>query len=60
MPSLEFSELFSLESIYVKYENAVLSHIGCFFCTWKNWTNRHVLSQIFDWFYLDCVFRRSN
>ena len=32
----EFSELFSLKSIYVKYKNAILSHIYCFFCTWKN------------------------
>ena len=30
MPSLEFSELFSLKSIYVKYKNAILSHIHCF------------------------------
>ena len=28
-PTLEFSELFSLKSIYVKYKNAVLSHIDC-------------------------------
>ena len=60
IPSLEFSELFSLKSIYVKYKNAILSHIDCFFCTWKNKTNRLVFSHIFDWFYLDCVFRRSN
>ena len=26
-PSLEFSELISLKSIYVKYKNAILSHI---------------------------------
>ena len=32
-PSLEFSELFSLKSIYVKYKNAILSHIYWFFCT---------------------------
>ena len=31
IPSLEFSELFSLKSIYAKYQNAVLSHIDCFF-----------------------------
>ena len=42
-PSLECSELFSLKSIYVKYKNAILSHIDCLFCTWKNKTNRHVL-----------------
>ena len=41
-PSLEFSELFSLKTIYVKYKNAILSHIDCFFCTWKNKTNRLV------------------
>ena len=29
-PSLEFSELFPLKSIYVKYKNAVLSHMDCF------------------------------
>ena len=57
---LEFSELFSLKSIYVKYKNAILPHINCFFCTWKNKTNRHVLRHIFDWFYLDCLFHRSN
>ena len=33
---LEFSELFSLKSIYIKCKNAILSHIDCFFCTWKN------------------------
>ena len=53
-------ELFSLKSIYVKYKNAVLSRIDCFFCTWKTETNRLVLSLIFDWFYLDCAFCRSN
>ena len=37
-PSLEFSELFSLKCVYVKYKNAILSHIDCFFCTWKNKT----------------------
>ena len=35
--------------IYVKYKNAILPHIDCLFCTWKNETNRLVLSQIFDW-----------
>ena len=34
--SLEVSELFSLKTIYVKYKNVFLSHIECFFCTWKN------------------------
>ena len=32
----EFSELFSLKRIYVKYKNAVLSHIDCFFRTRKD------------------------
>ena len=32
-PSLEFSELFSLKSIYVKYKNAILSQIDCLLCT---------------------------
>ena len=35
-PSLELREIFSLKSIYVKYNNAILSHIDCFFSTWKN------------------------
>ena len=46
--------------MYLKYKNAILSHKDCFFCTRKNQTNKHVLSQIFDWFYLDCLFRRSD
>ena len=29
----KFSELFSLKRIYVKYKNAILSHIGCSFRT---------------------------
>ena len=29
----EFSELFSLKRIYVKYKNAILSHKGCSFRT---------------------------
>ena len=32
----EFIELFSLKSINVKYKNAILSHIDCFFRTWKD------------------------
>ena len=32
----EFSELFSLKRIYVKYKNAILSLIDCFFRTWKD------------------------
>ena len=31
----DFSELFSLKRIYVKYKNAILSIINCFFRTWK-------------------------
>ena len=31
----EFSVLFSLKRIYVKYKNAILSHIGCSFRTWN-------------------------
>ena len=31
-----FSELFSLKRIYVKYKNAILSLIVCFFHTWKD------------------------
>ena len=31
--SAEFSELFSLKRIYVKYKNAILSLIDCFFRT---------------------------
>ena len=27
----EFSELLSLKNTYVKYKNAILSHIDCFF-----------------------------
>ena len=34
--STDFSELFSLERIYVKYKNAILSFIDCFFRTWKD------------------------
>ena len=32
----DFSELFSLKRFYVKYKNAILSLIGCFFRTWKD------------------------
>ena len=32
----DFSELFSLKRIYVKYKNAILSLIGCCFRTWKD------------------------
>ena len=32
----DFSELFSLKHIYVKYKNAILSLIDCFFRTWKD------------------------
>ena len=32
----DFSELFSLKQIYVKYKNAILSLIDCFFRTWKD------------------------
>ena len=32
----EFSELFSLKNIYVNYKNTILSHIDCFFPTWKD------------------------
>ena len=34
--STDFSELFSLKPIYVKYKNAILSIIDGFFRTWKN------------------------
>ena len=32
----DFSKLFSLKRIYVKYKNAILSLIGCCFRTWKD------------------------
>ena len=32
----DFSELFSLKHIYVKYKNAILSLIDCFVHTWKD------------------------
>ena len=40
----EFSKLFSLKRIYVKYKNAILSHIGCSFRTWKDLVHGHILS----------------
>ena len=32
----EFSKIFSLKRIYVKYKNAIVSHLDCFFHTWKD------------------------
>ena len=32
----EFSELFSLKRIFVKYKTAILSLIDCFFRSWKD------------------------
>ena len=54
-PSLDFSEWFTLKDIYVKYKNAILTHIDCFCLTYG-----HVFSQIFNWLDIDYVFRRSN
>ena len=34
--STDFSQLFSLKRIYVKYKNAILWLIDCFFRTWKD------------------------
>ena len=49
-----------MKRIYVKYKNAILSHIDCFFLTCKDKTYDHVLSQIFNCFDHDYVFQRSN
>ena len=46
----DFSELFSLKRIYVKYKNAILSLIDSFFCIWKDKTYGQVLSQIFNYY----------
>ena len=46
----DFSELFSPKRIYVKYENAILSLIDCFFRTGNDWTYDQVLSQIFNYY----------
>ena len=32
----DLSDFFSLKRIYVKYKNAILSLIACFFRTWKD------------------------
>ena len=46
----DFSELFSLKHIYVKYKNAILSLIDSFFRIWKDKTYGQVLSQIFNYY----------
>ena len=46
----DFSELFSLKRIYVKYKNAILSLIDSFFRIWKDKTYGQVLSQIFNYY----------
>ena len=43
----DFSELFSLKRIYVKYKNAIFLLIDGFFLIWKDKTYGQVLSQIF-------------
>ena len=45
----DFSELFSLKRIYVKYKNAILSLIDSFFRIWMDKTYGQVLSQIFNY-----------
>ena len=40
----DFGELLSVKRIYVKYKNAILSLIDCFFRTWKDNTYGQVLS----------------
>ena len=46
----DFSELFSLKCIYVKYKNAILSLIDSFFRIWRDKTYGQVLSQIFNFY----------
>ena len=46
----DFSELFSLKCIYVKYKNAILSLIDSFFRIWKDKTYGQVLCQIFNYY----------
>ena len=49
-----------MKPIYIKYKNAFLSQIDCFFQTCKDEIYGHVLSQIFNYFNHDDAFHRSN